>query len=125
MGDTAEKNNIEIIDIVKLYNKIRKEVLSWDKRINEGETQTDITFSLNRVFLRIGFPKSKNGITLKIMTPEGKALKDPFKKAKPGKPTGGKSLKYLYSTLSLSPNDDIYYALSLIKQAYDFNKNKD
>lgn len=49
----AEKNNIEIIDIVKLYNKIKKEVLSWDKKIQEGEIKKDITFSFNKIFLRI------------------------------------------------------------------------
>lgn len=113
-----DNSAIEVIDIIKLYEKIKTEILSWDKKIQCGMTSKYIKFSLNTIFLKI-FPY-EDKLTLSIELKKGNEIEDPKKIVKHGKSIiGTVERDREYYTAYLSPDGDIYYILTLIQQAYE------
>lgn len=105
-------------ETVAIFRELEKAILQFGElqfgeSIEKKPTKFYIGYWHNRIFCKIRFRKSKLRISIYTKTV---SLNDPRKLAKPSNKNWEGSTEYYY--FSISKQEDISYALDLIKQSY-------
>ena len=118
----SEEELINGIDknIAEIYEKLKKEILSWNREIKFKAKGDYLAFSNNSTFLKLCLDKDK--INLELSFSYTKPFDD-YKEITEEIITENESDEIIRLNFSLNSYDEIEYALFLIKQSYENNKN--
>ncbi|QDK70099.1 DUF5655 domain-containing protein [Lactococcus protaetiae] len=116
---TEEDFMKKVDDSVKeLYFRLRDEITSWDMDIKVAPTKVYIAFKLISNFMDVEFTTRNMRVTLNL---KKGTLKDGNRVARDMSETGHRGNGDY--EIRLDESTDYNYFLSLVKQAYDFQKN--
>jgi len=107
-------------NIVEIYKDLKKEILSWNKEIIFKAKDDYLTFSKNSRFLKLCF--EENRINLQLSFNETKSFDD-YKDITEEIIVENEIDRMITLNFSLNSYDEMEYALFLIKQSYENNKN--
>jgi len=102
--------------VIEVYNKLKDNILNLDEDIKFNVTKAYFSFSLNSIFTYLII--NQKNIFLAINFKKRGRLNDPKSLAEPSKHTGWGKHAY---TFVVNPDDDLNYAMDLIRQAYEKN----
>jgi len=119
-------------DLIEIFSKLKKEILSWDKNIKFKPIKHSLIFSYYYRFLKVSFDKDKINLELSFSSDKPfEDYKSITKEIKPIKTANNQQINNKTKTnnirrieFSLNSFKDINYALLLIKQSYE-NNNED
>jgi len=117
----SEDDLIKGIDnnIIEIYKNLKNEILNWNDQIELKPSKDNISFSYHDNFLKVSFENDK--INLELSFNENNSFDDYKDITKEINKNDNDQIIILH--FSLNSCDDIEYALFLIKQSYENNKD--